>query len=59
MADDRLLLVVVSGLLVLLYLYSLLFESIYETSLLNTIKLAFVSLFLNFGTFAKSHFLVS
>ena len=37
------LLVVVSGLLVLLYLYSLLFESIYETSLLNTIKLAFVS----------------
>ena len=47
------LLVVVSGLLVLLYLYSLLFESIYETSLLNTIKLAFVSLFLNFGTFAK------
>ena len=39
------LLVVVSGLLVLLYLYSLLFESIYETSLLNTIKLAFVVYF--------------
>jgi uncharacterized membrane protein YesL len=47
------LLVVVSGLLLLLYLYSLLFESSYETSLLNTIKLAFISLFLSFGTFAK------
>ena len=56
---DFLLVVVEVVSLVLLYLYSLLFESIYETSLLNTIKLAFVSLFLNSCTFAKSHFLVS
>lgn len=47
------LLVTVSILLTLLYFYSLVFESTYETSLFNTFKLAFISLFFNFGTFAK------
>jgi uncharacterized membrane protein YesL len=47
------LLVTVSVVLTLLYLYSLVFESTYETSLFNTVKLAFISLFFNFGTFAK------
>ena len=46
-------LVVVSGLSILLYLLSVVFDTSYEISLWNNLKLSFVCLFLHMATFLK------
>lgn len=47
------LLIVVLLLISVLYLYMILYETNYEISVFNLIKLAFISIFLNFGVFLK------
>lgn len=46
-------LIFVCLLVIILYLYSLVFESSYKISLVDLFKLSFVSIFLNFGVFLK------